>query len=530
MDTKSGYTLMQKKQVFVIMVVCITVIGFGIFSCSPNGMSHDYYNNLPDYWTKISTGYFDDNIFHSYQCALRGDYYGTGNLVTITNFHHGHVGIFKEMESNDTWMRTPINHLFDPENAMGIPVKGVFSLSTDNDEYPEILTAADEIRFSPMSGNQLSWTGPMFIDLNEGTQPVIQILLWGKWGENLTGYAPVMKPIQIDPRFRSPNNLLPDLMLNLIPPSGGRLAVLEQPPQGFGSVNYTFDSEGNIGVYPYEEEPFYVKHLYELEPTSGVVSELVWSATEVEGSDGVYLEGIPFDADGDADMDLVVAGTYWKEGQALQSRISVYKRLPSITYTYLFQEIFTEVFPNSHFWGIGGHLDCDGNPLNGEESVAFEFYNSHLPSQRTRPTGPAILKRSGDLLRLDFVEVPENIEYPYIAVYSHMAIHDWNSDGYDDIVVLTNEVLSPVIYGDLNLWLNTGSFGGHSFRYDPTHCLALLENHGISWGVTEIQMDDDPVPEISICSAIREHYWEQIQGGKYAYGMDVFDYLTNIGE
>jgi hypothetical protein len=38
-------------------------------------------------------------------------------------------------------------------------------------------------------------------------------------------------------------------------------------------------------------------------------------------------------------------------------------------------------------------------------------------------------------------------------------------------------------------------------------------------------MDDDPVPEISICSAVREHYWKPIQGGKYAYGMDVFDYI-----
>jgi hypothetical protein len=109
-----------------------------------------------------------------------------------------------------------------------------------------------------------------------------------------------------------------------------------------------------------------------------------------------------------------------------------------------------------------------------------------------------------------------------------MAIHDWNSDGYDDIVVLTNEQLSPVIYGDLNLWLNTGDFAGRSFRYDGEHCLTLLSNHGISWGVSEVQMDDDPAPEVSICSVIREHYWDPIQGGKYAYGVDVVDYLTHI--
>lgn len=527
MDMKRRHTPMHKKA-FLIVVVSLTVVGLVVLSCSQNG-THDYYNDFPDYWAKISTGYFDDDFMHTYQCALRGDYYGTDDLVTITNFHHGHVGIFRETCSNGTWVRTPISYCFDPQNTTGIPVKGIFSIDTDSDGYPEILTAADEIRFGPMGGNQLSWTGPIFIDLNEGPEPVIQILLWGKWGENLTGCASIMKPIQIDPHFRNPTNLLPDIMLNLIPPSGGRLVVLEQPPEGFASINYTFDSEGKTGVYPYAEEPFYVKHLYERESGSGNISELVWDPTEVIGSDGVYLEGMPFDADGDDAMDLVMAGTYWQGGLFLQSRISVYKRLPHTTYTYLFEEIFTETFPNSHFWGIGGRLDCDGDPLNGQESVAFEFYNSHIPSQRTRPTGPAILKRSGNLLRLDFIEVPDQVEYPYIAVYSHMGIHDWNCDGYDDIIVLTNEVLSPVIYGDLNLWLNTGDFAGHSFRYDKDHCFTLLENHGISWGVSEIQMDDDPVPEISVCSVIREHYWDPIKGGKYAWGMDVADYLAYLG-
>jgi len=89
---------MHKKEVFTIMIVCFTVIGFAIFSCSQNVISHDYYDNVLDYWTKMSADYFDDDIFHSYQCALRADYYGTGDLVTIANFYHGHVGIFKETD------------------------------------------------------------------------------------------------------------------------------------------------------------------------------------------------------------------------------------------------------------------------------------------------------------------------------------------------------------------------------------------------------------------------------------------------
>lgn len=528
---------MRRKKTMLLTLFCVVLL-VGVFTWiyfqpyfqqrdDQDVLTHDYYNQLPDYWTKISTGFFDDNIFNTYQCALRDDYYGTGELVTITNFHHGHVGIFKETNQSGSWVRMPLGDCFNPENSTGIPVKGIFSINTDTDQYPEILTAADEIRFGPMTGNQLSWTGPIFIDLNEGTEPLIQILLWGRWGEQLTGYAPVMKPIQIDPHFRNPTNLLPDIMLNLIPPSGGRLIVLEQPAQGFGSINYTFDGEGNEGVYPYDEEPFYVKRLYESKSGSDIISELVWNATEFVGADGVYLEGIPFDADGDIHLDLVVVGTYFKAGEFLQSRISVYKRLPHITYTYLFEEIFTQTFTNSHFWGIGGYLNCDGDLSNGKESIAFEFYNNDISSQRTRPTGFTILKKSGGLFILDFIDIPDDIEYPYIAVYSHMGIYDWNSDGYDDIVVLTNEQLSPVIYGDLNLWLNTGNFTGCSFRYDREHCVTLLNNHGISWGVSQVQMDDDPIPEISICSVIREHYWDPLQGGKYAWAMDVTDYLIS---
>ncbi len=488
---------------------------------------HDYYNEIPNYWTQISTGYFDNEISNTYQCALRDDYYGNGKLVTITDFHHGHVGIFKETNQTGSWVRTPISECFDPENTTGIPVKGIFSINTDTDSYPEIITASDETRFFLMNASQKRWTGPIFIDLNDQTKPIIQILVWGQWGDQITGQGPVLKPIQIDPHFRKSTNLLPDIMLNILPPFFGRLIVLEQPPQGFKSINYTFDGQGNPGVYPYEEEPFYVKHLYEFHPGSGLISELIWNSSEVVGANGVYLSGIPYDADGDENMDLVVAGTYFHNDtfNVIQSRISVYKRLPSLEYTYLFEEVFTQNFTNSHFWGIGGYLDCDGVSSNGKESIALEFTNNDTTSQRTRPTGFTVLKKTGELFSLDFIEIPENIEYPYINVYSHMGIYDWNSDGYDDIVVWTNEALSPVLYGDLNLWLNTGNFSGHSFRYDEKHCFTLLDNHAIFWGVSQIQMDDDPVPEISICSAVREHYWEPLQGGKYAYGMDVFDYI-----
>ncbi|MCI0497620.1 MAG: hypothetical protein L0Z54_04945, partial [Thermoplasmata archaeon] len=316
---------MRAIRMVTIFVACILVSSFALFYLlfpredGADRSDHEYFEEMPAHWTRISTGRFSDDIFDSYQCALRDDYYGTEELVTITNYHHGHVGIFVETDRNGTWERSPLCACFDPEDENGIPVKGIFKVNLDGDAPPEIITAADEVQYDTLLLNEMRWTGPVYIDLNEGNEPVVQILVWGEWGERITGTAPVMHPIPLDPGFRDPANLLPDIMLNLMPASGARLVILEQPPEGFGAVNYTFDGDGHPGVPPYEEEPFYVERLYESSNGSALISELVWKASEVEGANNVYLEGLPFDADGDALMDLVMAGTYFDSGEFIHS-------------------------------------------------------------------------------------------------------------------------------------------------------------------------------------------------------------------
>jgi hypothetical protein len=519
----------------VVLVVAIAALS-AYWVMAPDGkegggptVPHDHFNAMPDYWTRISTGLYGDEVTDSYQCALRDDYYGTGEPVTITCYHHGHVGVFKETESGGAWAREPVCACFDPANATGIPVKGIFTANLDSDPSPEILTAADEVHFFPLLGNPKSWAGPAYVDLNEGGAPVVQVLVWGGWGERATSNGPVMRPMALEPGFRSPTNALVDILINTMPASGSRLLVLEQPPQGFGAVNYTFDASGLVGVAPYEEEPFYVNHLYELR--GGMFTELVWTPSDVPGSEGVYMEGLPFDADGDQQMDLVVGGTYFHGDDFVASRLSVYRRVPHLEHGYVFEQVFCQTFDRSHIWGIGERLDCDGDPSNGRESVAFQYTNRDVPTQRARPTGFMVLKPSGASFRIDPIEVPVGAGYPYVRVYSHMVVHDWNGDGFDDVVVLTDDVNTwELTYGDLNLWLNTGDFRGRSFRYDAGHCLALFDNQCISWGVSPVQLDDDPAPEVSVCTMAPDHYWDATdKGAKFAWAMDVEDFLAHRG-
>ena len=535
--------MMRHKKAALLSAVAVALIAIsvtlwavcwrGSVSCVESG--HGYFDMIPDCWQKISTARYGEDIMESYQCGLRDDFFGNGSTVTITNYHHGHVGIFCETNASGEWVRTPIDYMYDPANDNGYPVKGIFSYDLDMDGDPEIFTAADQVIYTPANLSNVSrrnWAGTTYIDLNEGADPVIQILVWGKWAENITGKGPVLYPQVIDPRFRKPSNTKPDLLLNTVDTSGehciARMFVLEQPEAGFASVNYTFDGNGSIGKFPYEEEPFYVKHLY-LE-SGGMIRELIWSAMDYEGMDGVTFEGHPMDVNGDGLLDLIIGGTYYVGDDFGLSRISVYIRKPSLTYPYLFELSYTQTFPKSHMWGFAGLAECDGNSSNGKESAVFLFWNKAISSQVASPSGLLVLKNLPTGYRTEFIEIPSGTLYPYTGVYSHAVVYDWNGDGYDDIVQwLSIQPPDGGIngYGDVVLWLNTGDYNGSSFVYDQTHARVLMQRQSVTWGLSAVQLDDDATPEVSVCTVVRDHYWcPNIEGARYAYAIDVVDWLS----
>ena len=63
MRTGKSRNLMKRGTILVIMCVGAVAVSLVAGSCTQDGASHDYYNDPPDYWTRISTGYFDDDIF-----------------------------------------------------------------------------------------------------------------------------------------------------------------------------------------------------------------------------------------------------------------------------------------------------------------------------------------------------------------------------------------------------------------------------------------------------------------------------------
>jgi len=520
----------------VAVLLAAARISWAVCTCEEG---NPYCNLIQDCWEIISTGFFDDNIQNSYQCGLRDDFLlGTGGLVTATCHHHGHIGLFLETNSGGEWIKQPVHFMYDPENPEGYPVKGIFSADLDLDGVPEIVTASDNVLF-PTPPFGVNSAGTTYIDLNEGPEPIIRILVWGEWGVEITSEGPNLRPLAIDPRFRRPSNTKPDLLVNTVARTGegvgiGRLFVLEQPDEGFSSVDYTTGGEP-----PYSLEPFYVKHLYL--DTGMLVEELLWKTTDYEGMVRVPIHGAPIDINGDEWLDLIIGGTYWAGDPPapVLARLSVYLRKPAEAKetgsrsgpepeAYLFEHDYTQTFPLCDIWGFGGLADCDGNPGNGKESAVFLFSQTADPGDPDTPSGLLTLKHGPEGNRLEFIQMPHGAIYPYESIYSYAVVHDWNGDGYDDVVqwLVRGMTLTGGSFGDVVLWLNTGDYDGASFAYDQAHARVLMDRQVIAWGLSAVQFDADPVPEVSVCTTVQNHHWCPINGGKYAYALDVEDWLA----
>ncbi|MGQ4911568.1 MAG: hypothetical protein ACP6KW_05305 [Candidatus Thorarchaeota archaeon] len=500
---------------------------------APCLVEHEYFNDSLDGWQIISVGETSPEISASYQVALSGDYLGTGEIVTITNYHHGHPGIFVHRNTSGSWTRTPLHPLFDPDNQDGWPVKGLASADFDSDGFPEIITAMDAVYYpeNHIGTGGRPFPGVIYIDPNSpGSQP--QPLVWGAWGENITstGISNCV-PNPVDPAFRSPTNdkvdILVPTMTDCFGGSAARVFLLEQPDAGFAAYNFTYVTESQRGTSPYNEEPFYVKRMYV--KNGSEVNELVWYPNEVSGATGVYAAAtIAIHLDNDDHMDLIVGGGYTNGETFIRGRISLYRRITNSSVSnYLFEEMQT-------FWierglvlhGLSANLD--GNSTNGQESAVFGY--SANGSAAYPYSGVLALQPDGDAYSLSGISVPTGTLYPYVRTYSRLVVLDANSDGYDDAIIFCKEIQTWTLnYGDLVVFLNGGGSLSSTdvFAFDEGQYSLLFNNLEMSWGLAAQQLDDDVDPEITICCGTPIPYWCPFTpGARYAYGLDVIDLLS----
>ncbi len=179
--------------------------------------------------------------------------------------------------------------------------------------------------------------------------------------------------------------------------------------------------------------------------------------------------------------------------------------------------------------GDGKAAKLDGNQANGKESVVFGYRSGN--SSVFPYSGVLSLVRDGDSFSLVGLSHAAGTPYPYVSTYSRLIIMDCNKDGYDDAIIYYVEVASwELNYGDVVLFLNTrrGLGSGEVFGFEEGRHRVLVDNQCISWGLFVQQLDEDL--EITVCSVVRIPHWcPLILGAKYAYGMDVIDFLTQVG-
>lgn len=525
---------LSKKAILLIASVSIIgiIAGFVLYPCF---VQHEYYNEWPEYWQVISVGQTSSNMVFSYQVALSGDYLGTGEIVTITNNHHAHPGILLHRQVDGSWDYEPVHPLFDPDNQDAWPVKGINSADFDDDGCPEFITAMDAVFYPPahIGTTRGAFPGAIYFDPNEpDAEP--QPLVWGAWGENLTSTKiSNCMPEPVSPEFRSPTNDRIDIMISSMTKyqdkHASRFFILEQPESGFGSINYTYETEDLLGSEPYLNEPFYVKKLY-LETELGI-KELLWTPDDVEGTNGVTGKATPIHLDDNDNMDMVIAAGYQNGEELVKGRISLYKRINnSSLYEYLFEEIET-------FWiddATVGHptpANLDGNISNGKESLVFAYSSNGSLSYPY--TGVLTLAPVDDGYELAGLSVEAGIPYPYVRTYSQLVVLDANQDGYDDAMIFCKHSHTfELNYGDIVLFLNKGeelSTSNH-FGFREGEYRILLDDQSLSWGLVTQQIDSDSDPEITVCSMeLIPHWCPLTPGAKYAYGLDVIEFLAAEG-
>ncbi len=545
-----GITLcitMLKISVIIIGLLVVGVVFAGCFEDEKSGdesnsIVHDHYNNLEGWWIPIgaSPNYNDEE--HSFQSIVVGDLFGNDSLVAVTHYHHGQCGVFLNTNYSGTWEKEFLHPKFvrGTEKSGGWPVKGLVGGDIDNDGYKEIVTGADVVSF-PLEGEKYRpFPGVIFIDLNEPDSLINpQPLVWGNWGEEIANRDfSALGPSVISPGFRSKDNLLPDIMVMTSTEFNGmsgcsRLFLLEQPADGFNNYNYTYVTPTSQGDYPYDEEAFYVKHLYV--NRSGIIGEMVftpdqWHPQLLVDSSTVNGYGI-LDFNNDGLMDLAVTVEYWHEGTVIGSDIFLYKRVESAdpAINYFFEEV-DKIHSEGKTYAQITSANLDGNIRNGNEALVL---NSKGVSDGGNTSIANYITIENNQMNLHTLNVDvDSPDYPYIGCYANTLVVDGNQDGYDDIILSGVDKDSPFeegySYSDIIYFQNTGSeIVTNRFIYDKEHCKVLMKGQSPSWSLTMQQCDQDDELELVICVQNKLPYWEETENSEaHVYYCNLFDIIN----
>ncbi|MEA1959072.1 MAG: hypothetical protein U9N44_05335 [Chloroflexota bacterium] len=445
----------KKKLAITIAATVFLLVGIGIgvhlLLTGENEIenTHDHFNALEDWWIPIGASPNYNGEEHSFQTMVVGDLFGNGSQVALTHYHHGACGIFINTNYSGTWEKEFLhpNFVRRAEFSDCWPVKGLIGGDIDNDGFKEIVTCADVVSF-PLEGEKYHpFPGVIFIDLNEPSSLINpQPLVWGNWGEEIANRDfSSLFPHVISPSFRNKDNGLPDIMVTTATMFNGmtgssRLFVLEQPVDGFNNYNYTYETPTTVGEYPYENEAFYVKHLYVNH--NGIISEMVftpdqWHQQLLVRSSTLNGFGI-LDYNDDGLMDIAVSVEYWNDedpyGTVIGSEIYLYKRLESSDpdINYLFEEVDKIRSEGKTYSGLTS-ANLDGDIGNGNEAIVLNSRgvigceNASIANCITIENNEMALHT----LDVDF----DSPNYPYIGCYANTLVVDGNQDGYDDIIL-----------------------------------------------------------------------------------------------
>ena len=546
---------MKQKIIFFGVIVIIIVLMASVMMIldmsdndNTNGNVHDHFNALEEWWIPIgaSPNYNDEE--HSFQTMVVGDLFGNDSLVAVSHYHHGQCGVFLNTNYSGTWEKEFLhpNFVRGTENSGGWPVKGLIGGDIDNDGYKEIVTCADVVAFPLEEEKYRPFPGVIFSDLNEpGSLINPQPLVWGNWGEEIASRDfSSLCPSVISPGFRSNDNLLSDIMVMTSTEyndmtGSSRLFVLEQPVDGFNNYNYTYDTPTTVGEYPYDNEAFYVKHLY-INNSGGVAFDMVftpdqWHPQLVVDSSIVNGFGI-LDFNNDSLMDIAVSLEYWDEGTVIGSEIYLYKRVVSSNpnITYLFEEVDMIHSDGKTYSGMIS-ANLDGDIENGNEALVLNS-RGVKGCENTSIANYITIENSEMTLHSLDVDV-DSSDYSYIGGYANTLVVDGNLDGFDDIIVSGVDKDSPFEEGysfsDIIYFQNTGSkLSSNRFIYDKYHCKVLMQGQSPSWSLTMQQCDKDDELELVICVQNKLPYWEETEESEaHVYYCNLFDVITEqLGE
>lgn len=437
---------------------------------------------LPAGWSRVGTPFKN----HIVQTGVVADLDGDGRVEIVTNYHHGLTGIFfNETDANGCRILRPIHARFDTKDQPvgDWPVKGIKAIDLNADGRYEIVTLADAVTYPYGGENRRERPALVTIVFNrDGSVGDPKPLVWGKWGERLCDWqAANVMVFDVPPSFHGGYPSYPGLLAKTWSRDErgtvfGRLFYLEPPEGSLLSVDYKQVQPGREGVPPYEEEPFYLKHIYlntKPKPEEFKIYSSYGGGVEI-GAVGADLNGTGID-------DLVVAATLYDSSDRIRAG-KVFRLLRrrdiSLPNAYVFDLDLEQDF-QAAFWSITqGRLDASAPP--GQQALVVGLRPTAGPFSYA--VGPAVLAPNASG-RYDLVpiSVPGATTYPYTDTYGMVALADLNGDGREDAIMTARYPQAEQKEPDLVVFYTQSS--GRPFVYGAGTSQVLLRARSFSWGM-----------------------------------------------